>query len=139
MTVDVSEFDTVRIAAFDQPVTCDPHAAYDSTSRHVVLNVYEPLFKIPSSTLEPIPHLAREATCERLPGGEVRHRFTIRDGVRDHEGGLLALDDVHRPGAGKSCGTAVGWWPIPTRTTTPGRRQPTCLPRASISSTRSAP
>jgi peptide/nickel transport system substrate-binding protein len=94
VTVDVADAGAVRIAAFDQPVTCDPHAAYDSTSRHVVLNVYEPLFKLPSRTLDPVPHLARDVSSERLRSGEVRYRLTIRDGVRDHEGGLVAPDDV---------------------------------------------
>ncbi|HEV2999124.1 MAG TPA: ABC transporter substrate-binding protein [Solirubrobacteraceae bacterium] len=85
----MSAGDTVRIAAFDQPATCDPHAAYDSTSRHVVLNVYEPLVRLRRGDLRPVPHLASAFAVDGRTA-----RFEIRRGVRDHSGAEIGAADV---------------------------------------------
>jgi peptide/nickel transport system substrate-binding protein len=85
--------DVIKIAAFDQPATCDPHAAYDSGSRHVVLNVYEPLVRLTPGDLRPVPHVARTFSTDHDGVGETV-RFEIREDVRDHTGVEITARDV---------------------------------------------
>ncbi len=85
----------LTIAVFDDPVTCDPHAAYDSSSRHVVLNVYEPLVRYRPRQGGLLPWLASKLpTATAIAGGEVEYRVAIRTDVRDHSGHLITPADV---------------------------------------------
>jgi peptide/nickel transport system substrate-binding protein len=102
----------VVIAAFDMPMTCDPHAAFDSASRHVVLNVYEPLLRYDGrANFE--PWLA--CGVSRSDDG-CEYRLPVRRGVLDHAGVEItptdALYSVHRsiitaPGPGRLWLTAL--------------------------------
>lgn len=102
----------VVIAAFDMPATCDPHAAFDSASRHIVLNVYESLLRYDGrGNFE--PWLAYD--LNRSKDG-CEYRLPIRRGVYDHTGVEItpkdALYSVRRsiitaPGPGRLWLTAL--------------------------------
>jgi peptide/nickel transport system substrate-binding protein len=83
--------DEVVVAAFDPPRTVDPHAAFDSGSRHVVLNVYESLLRFDERKRRFEPWLCTDV--ERSPD-ELTYRFPIRAGVVDHGGDVLTPADV---------------------------------------------
>lgn len=83
--------DEVVVAAFDPPMTVDPHAAFDSGSRHVVLNVYESLLRFDEDAREFKPWLCTDVVRSQ---DELTYRFPIRDGVVDHRGDPLGAADV---------------------------------------------
>lgn len=90
-----SEGPKLRIVVFDDPTTCDPHAAYDSSSRHVVLNVYEPLVRYRPHQGGLVPWLAAKLpTGTATTGGEVEYCVAIRADVRDHSGHVITPADV---------------------------------------------
>jgi peptide/nickel transport system substrate-binding protein len=90
-SVGAAQSDGVVIAAFDTPTTVDPHAAFDSGSRHVVLNVYESLLRFDGLEGGFRPWLAAEATCS---SDELSYRFAVRRGVVDHRGNPIVASDV---------------------------------------------
>jgi ABC-type transport system substrate-binding protein len=74
------------------PDTLDPALSYDTASGEVIQNVYETLvFYDGESTSEMVPQLATE--WEVSEDGTV-WTFTIREGVKFHEGGDLTPTDV---------------------------------------------
>lgn len=81
----------VVIAAFDAPATVDPHAAFDSGSRHVVLNVYESLLRFDEAERSFCPWLC---TGVRRSDNGLSYRFPVRSGVVDHRGQTLTAADV---------------------------------------------
>jgi peptide/nickel transport system substrate-binding protein len=90
--------DTFVYASYGTVRTLDPCAAYDSVSDQRVRNIYEPLvFFDGASTDAFIPVLA--ASVPSLENGGISsdgtaYTFTIRKGVRFHEGGRLTAEDV---------------------------------------------
>jgi peptide/nickel transport system substrate-binding protein len=83
--------DDVVIAAFDAPMTVDPHAAFDTGSRHVVLNVYESLLRFDERVRGFHPWLATEVVCS---DDGLRYRFPVRSGVLDHRGHRVSAADA---------------------------------------------
>jgi ABC-type transport system substrate-binding protein len=81
----------VVIAAFDAPMTVDPHAAFDSGSRHVVLNVYESLLRFDEHDRGFQPWVATEVGCS---DDGLRYRFRVRSGIVDQLGYRLAAIDA---------------------------------------------
>ncbi len=79
----------VRVAYDHQVVTLDPHGHDDAVTRSVLAAIYEPLVCL-SPDLELLPCLASTWTT---PSPNVWH-FTIRRGVRFHDGRPLGADDV---------------------------------------------
>src|SRR5207237_9569243 len=79
------------VAVFDDPQTCDPHVAYETSSRHVVLNVYESLLGFDETGRRLVPRLAVEVP-KAVDG--IAYRFRIREGVVTHRGSLLGVADV---------------------------------------------
>lgn len=85
----------VTISVFDDPLTCDPHKAYDSSSRHVVLNVYESLLRYDNEQNSVRPCLSPEVPSPIIcPNGQVEYLFSIREGVLFHDGSVMTADDV---------------------------------------------
>lgn len=86
---------TFTVATFDQPGTCDPHRAFETASRSIVLNTYETLLRyVPSAPGSLRPQLATEIPRPRQSGDEVHYHFPIRSRVRFHSGDLMTPDDV---------------------------------------------
>jgi peptide/nickel transport system substrate-binding protein len=74
------------------PETLDPAAAYDTSSGEQMDYVYEPLIDYDGeASAEFIPVLATEWTWS---DADLTWTFTIRDGVKFHEGGDLSPEDV---------------------------------------------
>lgn len=89
-----SEPDRFVIAAFDEVETADPHKAYETGSRNVVANVYEPLLDLDPATGSVRPRLATAVPDPHVSGRGVTYHFQIRQGVRFHDGELLTAEDV---------------------------------------------
>lgn len=81
----------VVIATFDPPATVDPHVAFDSGSRHIVLNVYESLLRYDPGAGSFRPWLA--SAIERSADGR-SYRLAIRRGVVDHSGTEISVRDA---------------------------------------------
>jgi peptide/nickel transport system substrate-binding protein len=85
--------DTIVEATIGDPETLDPAWAYDSASSEVLFNVYETLvFPKKESQTEFVPMLA-EKLPEVSSDGKT-YTFTIRQGVKFHDGGDLTAEDV---------------------------------------------
>ncbi len=90
--------DTFVMASYGTLRTLDPCVAYDTVSQQRILNMYEPLvFFDGSATDEFVPLLATEVPT--LENGGISedartYTFTIRKGVKFHEGGELTPEDV---------------------------------------------
>ena len=90
--------DTLVKASIGEPDSLDPHYAYDNASGEVLFNVNDTLvaYKI-GSTSEFVPSLSVNIPNENdgtiREGGTV-YEFTIRKGVKFHEGGDLTPEDV---------------------------------------------
>jgi peptide/nickel transport system substrate-binding protein len=80
---------TLRYASQDDPQTLDPHAANLLTSSRVTMNVYEPLIWR-DREWRLIPWLATSWTQVN----DKLWRFTLREGVKFHDGTPLTADDV---------------------------------------------
>ncbi len=79
----------VRLAYPNAVVTLDPHAHDDAVTRSLLFAIYEPLVTL-SPDLEVVPGLA-----ERWDTPDPRTwRFTLRRGVRFHDGRELTAKDV---------------------------------------------
>ncbi len=72
-------------------ITLDPHLAYDTTSVHVVAQVYETLLTHKREDPELVPQLA---TAWDVAADSQVFTFTIRSGVTFHAGGTLEAHDV---------------------------------------------
>ncbi|MFD5429140.1 ABC transporter substrate-binding protein [Streptomyces sp. NPDC127084] len=81
------------IGAFDEPATLDPHKAFDTASRHPLVNIYDGLYRLsPDRVIKP-------ALAEALPileekGTEVWATVPLREGVRFHDGSTMSPHDV---------------------------------------------
>ena len=81
------------IDIFDDPVTLDPHKAFETSSRHPVLNVYDGLLGLDEDRrLYPVLAAALPSTRER--NGEWVVSVPIRPGLRFHDGAGLDVEDV---------------------------------------------
>ena len=84
---------TFVLATWGVPDSLDPHYQYNAASAEVIQQVYEPLiFPNREKTDEFVPMLAT-ALPEVSPDG-TDYTFTIRQGVKFHEGGDLTPSDV---------------------------------------------
>ncbi|MHB8598410.1 MAG: ABC transporter substrate-binding protein [Ktedonobacteraceae bacterium] len=82
------------IAVFDDPFTCDPHVAYDSSSRHVTLNIYESLLRYDASSHSIFPCLATQVPEPSSTEDGIEYIFPIRQDVFFHDDTLLTPQDV---------------------------------------------
>jgi peptide/nickel transport system substrate-binding protein len=95
---DVKNPDTFVLADYRTVQTIDPAASYDVAGSMRIWNLYETLiFFDGSSTEQFVPLLATEVPTVKnggiSPDGKT-YRFTIRKGVKFHEGGTLTPEDV---------------------------------------------
>lgn len=95
---DVKNPDTFVFASYGTVRTLDPCVAYDTVSRQRILNIYEPLvFFDGSATDKFVPLVAAEVPTVANGGiaadGKT-YTFTIRKGIKFHEGGDLSPEDV---------------------------------------------
>ncbi|MBW6474196.1 MAG: hypothetical protein K0B14_13805 [Anaerolineaceae bacterium] len=91
-TGDARDTTTINVASIGDPLVFDPAAAYDTASGEVLQNIYETLvFYDGIKTDEFVPQLAE--SWEVSDDGTV-WTFTIREGVKFHEGGDLTPSDV---------------------------------------------
>ncbi|MGH2399623.1 MAG: ABC transporter substrate-binding protein, partial [bacterium] len=91
--------DTLTVVRFGDPETLDPAYAYDTASSEIILwNVYETLlFFEGESTSKFVPMLATEVPTAGNGGisqDGLTYTFTIRDGVKFHDGSALTAADV---------------------------------------------
>ena len=83
---------TYVVATFGEPETLDPALAYETAGGEILQNVYEGLiFYKKDSAMEFIPQLA---TDWKISDDGKTYTFTIRQGVKFHEGGDLTPEDV---------------------------------------------
>ncbi len=83
---------TYVVATFGEPETLDPALAYETAGGEILQNIYETLiFYNKGNVNEFIPQLATEWTISE--DGKT-YTFTIRKGVKFHEGGDLTPEDV---------------------------------------------
>jgi peptide/nickel transport system substrate-binding protein len=84
--------DTLVYATYGDPESLDPAWEYDTASQQVVMNVYETLlFPKKGSATDFVPMLATK--WDISPDGKT-YTFTIRQGVKFHEGQDLTPEDV---------------------------------------------
>ena len=82
--------DTLVVGIVGEPVSLDPHRATDLVSAAIVGNVCEPLVRYSVDGARPEPALATAwATRDAR-----RWTFTLREGVRFHDGALFDADAV---------------------------------------------
>lgn len=79
----------VRIAYHHPMVTLDPHAHNDSVTGSVLSAVYDSLVGV-----QPGQHVQPRLAVRWTTPSDTVWRFWIRDGVRFHDGRVLAVDDV---------------------------------------------
>ncbi len=83
---------TLVVAVFGEPETLDPALAYETAGGEILQNIYETLvFYKKGNVQEFIPQLATDWTISE--DGKT-YTFTIRKGVKFHEGGDLTPEDV---------------------------------------------
>lgn len=83
----------VVIEVFDDTATLDPHRAFDTASRHPVLNVYDGLLELDlEKRLAPL--LAASLPVARELHNEWEVVIPIRDDVAFHDGSRMTVDDV---------------------------------------------
>jgi peptide/nickel transport system substrate-binding protein len=71
--------------------TLDPHAVFDVPSQYILLNAYDGLYRYQNNPPELVPWLAEGYTTS--PDG-LTWEFTLRDGVKFHDGSPLTSADV---------------------------------------------
>ena len=82
--------ETLRWARASDATTLDPHAANTTANHNLFHQLYEPLLtRERDGSLQPAL-----ATAWEMDADPTVWRFTIRDGVRFHDGQLLSADDV---------------------------------------------
>ncbi len=81
--------DTLVVATTSDAKTLDPHESPDGASAHIMVQIYETLVKVgPGGQIE--PSLAEKV--ERID--DLSYRFTLRRGVKFHNGEELKASDV---------------------------------------------
>lgn len=84
---------SVVIDAFDDPATLDPHKAFETGSRHPVLNLYQGLLGLTDD--DEFRPLLAAAEPEATPHGDGwRVVVPVRKGIRFHDGTEMTADDV---------------------------------------------
>ena len=83
---------TLIVANTGDPVSLDPAWQYDTASVSVVFNVYEPLLFFKREKIDEFVPLLSTGWETSQDG--LTYRFTIRKGVRFHQGGALEPHDV---------------------------------------------
>ncbi|ETR71196.1 MAG: peptide/nickel transport system substrate-binding protein [Candidatus Magnetoglobus multicellularis str. Araruama] len=90
--------DRFVFASYATLQTLDPCMAYDTTSHQRILNIYEPLIFFDGSSVDQYKPMLSTAVPSLENGGiskdGLKYTFTIRAGVRFHEGGKLTAQDV---------------------------------------------
>ncbi|MBF0450094.1 MAG: ABC transporter substrate-binding protein [Candidatus Magnetomorum sp.] len=90
--------DRFVFASYGNIQTLDPCMAYDSTSHQRILNLYEPLIFFDGSSVDQYIPVIAENVPSLENGGissdGMTYIFTIRKGIRFHEGGELTSEDV---------------------------------------------
>lgn len=81
------------IDAFDDPTTLDPHRAFDTASRHPLVNIYEGLLEI-SADRTIMPALAEELPQIETRGTESWALIPVKNGIYFHDGAPLSVQDV---------------------------------------------
>ncbi|MDR1137463.1 MAG: ABC transporter substrate-binding protein [Synergistaceae bacterium] len=81
--------DTLVIGYQYDATSFDPHVTSDIGSQNVMVQIYDPLMKV-NENGELAPHLAE--SVEDL--GNLTYKFTLRKGVKFHNGELLRASDV---------------------------------------------
>jgi peptide/nickel transport system substrate-binding protein len=90
--VAVKNPNTIIYATIGEPESLDPAWAYDTASGQVIFNVYETLvFPKKDSTTDFVPMLA---TKWDISADGLTYTFTIRQGVKFHDGQDLTPEDV---------------------------------------------
>lgn len=83
---------TVTTAFFEnEPNTLDPHAASNLDEFNALYNIYEGLMTYDAKTLEPVPALAEKVD---VSADGLVYTFTLRKGVKFHNGREMTADDV---------------------------------------------
>ncbi|MEC5341261.1 ABC transporter substrate-binding protein [Brenneria populi] len=80
----------LNIAYGKRPGTLDPYLTTNSATTDVVRHIFEQLFTI-NDRFEPVPELVKSYT---LSDDRKTYTFTLRDGIRFHDGQPLTADDV---------------------------------------------
>lgn len=88
------EQDQLIISVFDDPLTFDPHVAYDSSSRHITLNIYESLLRYDEISKTIVPCLATQVPEPSYKGNMIEYFFPLREDVQFHNGTTMTSDDV---------------------------------------------
>ncbi|MFF2009557.1 ABC transporter substrate-binding protein [Streptomyces sp. NPDC058195] len=81
------------IGAFDEPATLDPHKAFDTASRHPLVNIYDGLYQLSPDRVI-VPALAEALPVLEQKGTEVWATVPVREGVRFHDGSVMRPHDV---------------------------------------------
>ena len=103
--MEIKNPDTIIVASFGKAHTLDPAWSYDTASGEIIFNVYENLVRWPygivdgkvrdlSYSLDPNELLPMLATEWDISDDGLTYTFTIREGVKFHEGGVLTAEDV---------------------------------------------
>jgi len=81
---------TVTVGITQEPGTFDPHAVVAAGDQEIIFNIYEGLYKFDSTgTLQP----ALATDCQ-ISDDATEYKFTIRQGVKFHNGQEMTTDDV---------------------------------------------
>ena len=75
----------------NMPASLDPHALFDVPAQFILLNVYDGLYRYQGNPPRLIPWLAESHTVS--PDG-LTWEFTLREGVRFHDGSTMTAEDV---------------------------------------------
>lgn len=73
------------------PATLDPHTVLDAPSTFPRANIYDTLFRYTGSGFDLTPHLVESY---EVGDGNLRYDFTIRKGIRFHDGSLMTAADA---------------------------------------------
>ena len=79
------------VSAFGLPANLDPHQVFDVPMQAVMLNAYDGLYRYQNDPPELVPWLAESHTVSE--DGLV-WEFTLRCGVKFHDGSDLTAEDV---------------------------------------------
>ncbi|HEX3991200.1 MAG TPA: ABC transporter substrate-binding protein [Acetobacteraceae bacterium] len=79
------------VSAFGLPANLDPHQVFDVPMQAVILNAYDGLYRYQNDPPELVPWLAESHTVSE--DGLV-WEFTLRSGVKFHDGSDLTAEDV---------------------------------------------
>lgn len=73
------------------PATLDPHAIFDVPSQFILLNAYDGLYRYQGNPPQLVPWLAESHTTSE---DGLTWEFTLRPGIKFHDGSDLTADDV---------------------------------------------